>query len=153
MFSLFQSHSSCVLQKEMIILSKILNGRVKSKLRLKKVPSSPKRLHFSGKCFSNYQRNNEAFDSLCRALGFPDIIKPLITLQATPGLGKSAFLDKLASDIFNWKHFNEVPPWASTAPLWLHDSIVIPVTFNHDSLSQLHSKYRYFSIYKRLFTS
>lgn len=96
-------------------------------------------MHFHGHCFNSYQGNDAAFESLCDALSNQTILKNFIALQASPGLGKSAFFDKFADDLFEWRTNGKAPSWALKASNWLRDSIVISVTFNH--LSPLQPEY------------
>ena len=81
-----------------------------------------------------YQENQQTFDFICEHLGETHIgdRAPLLALHATPGLGKSALLDRLASLITDWRTSPQAnrPKALCKAPPWLRDLLVISVTFN-----------------------
>ena len=84
-----------------------------------------------------YQDNQGTFDYICENLncrgqtGRPSFL----AIHGTPGLGKSALLERFSSLVAFWtSHPNQDRPlMLRKASNWLQNAIIISITFNHKS--------------------
>lgn len=116
----------------------IISRNLKSQY-LKPIPRKPK--SFNSQAIGNcYFGLPELFKKV--ASGFSQHIHhiraPLLAVHASPGLGKTAFLEELSSSL--WKFQNDQCKYedvvfsdAASPPLWLETAILVTATFNSTS--------------------
>ena len=84
-----------------------------------------------------YQDNLETFDYICENLNRRgQTARPsFLAIHGTPGLGKSALLERFASMVADWRSQpnHPRPLMLRNASDWLQNAIIISITFNYKS--------------------